>query len=459
MELTTGQYIQLIAGLFLAIVAFVWAYSGSERAVIIFLILLLPFQPITSQYGTVNTGLALLVFVAFLLKKRIRRFPLMFFLFAVMLAYLISFTQTPRATYPDHVYYLVAMCANFALFYLVFNYVSRSGDVRGFFSILLWMNILVDLYCFAQLFIGFGSGAEEFGIGDLSLQANRWDARLVGPFSAVGITAEYLVIQILLLMYMYLHEVRNGKKFLVAGVAIANMAFLVATGNRGGFLVLIGGVLLYLVWFRKELGFGRLLAITTFGGLMLAVVSVVIVMYTDFNVLYSRLLNTEVNEGLPDSRSTVWPLAWEHIKEAPVIGHGPRLRLIGEETRRIPGHYIMSYPHNAYLFLLYTLGAVGLLAWVVFFFALFLRFLRARNNQHPDPFVAHLPKLSILILIVFMIDQLKIEMFRFELTDYQQIFFVLIGGLLAASWLAEHPTYPNLPRHGLQASRAEKPHE
>jgi len=438
MDLTTGQYTQLIVGLFLAIVGFVLAYTGSERAVVIVLILLLPFQPITSKYGSVNTGLALLVFTAFLLKGRIRRFPLVFFLWAVMLAYLVSLTQAPRTTYPDHMYYLVAMCANFALFYIVFNYVSRSGDVRGFFNMFLWMNILVDLYCFAQLIIGFGPGAELVGMGDLALQENRWDARLAGPFKAVGITAEYLVIQVLLLLHMYLHETGRGKKLLLAGVAIANLAFLVATGNRGGFLILIGGGLLYLIWFRKELGTGRLFASIAFGGVMLALVSVVIVTYTDFNILYSRLLSTELKEGVPDSRSVVWPLAWEHIQEAPLIGHGPRLRLIEEETRQIPGGFIMVYPHNAYLFLLYTVGIVGLLAWFAFFYALFRRFQLARNNPHPDPFVARLPTLSILILVVFLIDQIKIEMFRFELSDYQQILFVLFGGLLAAASIATH---------------------
>ena len=441
-DLTSAQYIQLIVGLVFVILAFVGAYIGSERAVVTALILLLPFQPITSKYGSVNTGFALLVFAAFLLKGRLRQFPLLFLVFIVMLAYLMSFSQVSRATYPDHLYYLVAMCANFALFYIVFNYVSRSRDIRGFFNMFLWMNILVDLYCFTQLIIGFGPGAETLGLGDLSLQQNRWDARLAGPFGAVGITAEYLVIQILLLLHMYMHETGRGKKLLVAGVAIANLAFLVATGNRGGFLILIVGVLLYLVWFRRELGFRRLLASAAFGGVMLAVVSAVIITYTDFNVLYSRLLNTEVKGGLPDSRSTVWPLAWEHIQEAPLIGHGPRLRLIEEETRRIPGYFAMPYPHNAYLFLLYTLGLVGLLAWFAFFYALFRRLNRARNNSHPDPFIAHLPKLSILIFVVFLIDQIKIEIFRFELSDYQQIIFVLFGGLLAAAWVAMHPTQP-----------------
>jgi O-antigen ligase/energy-converting hydrogenase Eha subunit E len=438
MELTSAQYLQLIAGLVFVIIAFVAAYIGPERVVVTVLMLLLPFQPITSVFGTVNTGLALIVFTAFLLGGRIRRFPLLFVVGAIMLAYMVSFTQVPRATYPDHIYYLVAICANFALFYIVYNHVCRSGDIRGFFNMLLWMNILVGIYCLAQLVIGMDARV-HLGVGDLALRENRWDTRLSGPFGAVGITAEYLVIQILLLLHMYMHETGRAKKYLVAGVMLANLAFLVATGNRGGFLVLVGGGLLYLVWFRRELGSGRLLASAAFGGIMLAIVSVVIVTYTDFNVLYDRLLSTEVKEGVPDSRVKIWPLTWERVLEAPVSGHGPRFRLIGDELGLVPWYKIIPYPHSLYLFILSTIGVVGLLAWAAFFFALFRRFVRAKLNPHTDPFIARVPKLSILILVVLLIDQIKVSMFRFNLSDYQQIVFVLIGGLLAAAWIAMHP--------------------
>jgi len=438
MDLTSGQYIQLIAALVLVIIAFVGAYAGPERPIVTILILLLPFQPVTSKFGSVNTGLALLVFAAFLLKGRLRRFPLLFLVGAVMLAYMLSFTQVARETYPDHVYYLVAICANFALFYIVYNHVSHTGDIHRFFNTLLWMNILVDIYCFAQLLIGVDTGV-HLGAGDLALRENRWDDRLAGPFAAVGVTAEYLVIQILLEFHMYQHEAGRNRRLLLAGVVMANLAFLVATGNRGGFIVLIGGSVLYLVWYRRELGFNRVLASAALGVFALAVVSVVIVTFTDFNVLYDRLLGTEVKEGVPDSRLLIWPEAWERIKEKPVLGHGPRFRLISEESGLVPWYQIVPYPHNLYLFLLTTIGVVGMAAWFVFFYALFRRFRRARNNPHPDPFIAGLPKLSILILVVLLVDQIKVSMFRFNLSDYQQIVFVLIGGLLATAWIAMHP--------------------
>ena len=442
MDLTSAQYIQLIVALALVIIAFVGAYMGPERAVITVLILLLPFQPIASRFGTVNTGLALLVFAAFFLNGRVRRFPMLLLAGAVMLAYVVSFTQVHRATYSDHLYYLVAMGANFSLFYLVYNHVRRTGDVRGFFNILLWLNILFDIYCLAQLLVGVNPEA-IIGKGDLSLQVNRADARLAGPFAAVGMTAEYLVIQVLLLLHMYMHEPRKAKKYLLVGVMMANLAFLVATGNRGGFLVLIGGGILYLIWFRREFGLGPLLVRATAGAIMLAVMSVVVVSFTEFGVLFDRLQGTQVKERVPDTRAVIWPLAWDRRLDAPVIGHGPRIRLIDEELRRIPGHEFMPYPHSGYLFVLYTIGFVGLMAWFVFFFALFRQYRRARYNLHPDPFIARLPKVAILILVVFFVDQIKVAMFRFNLSDYQQIMFVLFGGLLGAAWVAMHPPPSN----------------
>jgi energy-converting hydrogenase Eha subunit E len=71
MELTSAQYLQLIAGLVFVIIAFVAAYIGPERVVVTVLMLLLPFQPITSVFGTVNTGLALIVFTAWRANKAI----------------------------------------------------------------------------------------------------------------------------------------------------------------------------------------------------------------------------------------------------------------------------------------------------------------------------------------------------------------------------------------------------
>ncbi len=436
MDLTTAHYIQLTLAIGFVVIGFVLAYAAPERPIVQLLVLLIPFQLVMSKYGSINTGLALIVFVAFLLNGRISKVPMLPWVSLLLFAYLVSLTSAPRATYPDHVFYLIAVFANIAIFYILFNSVHRSGNVRVFFNMLLWLNIVVDLYCYVQMLVGFESLA-FFGVSELSLQQNRWDARLSGPFSAVGITAEYLVLQTYILLYMMFHEVKRNKQIIILAVIVANFAFLIATGNRGGLLVLIIGAVLFYLFFRSDFGAAKIFRRGVVGAVLFATVAVVIVSFTQFNVLFERLAGSEVKEGLPDTRAVIWPLAWERIQEKPFLGHGPRIRLIEEEQRIIPGYSFMPYPHSTYLFIWYTLGVLGLVLFGVVFMVLFLRYVRGRHNRCEDAFLRGVPKLAVLLLILIAIDQLKVSMLRFNLADYQQYIAALLGGLLAATMLAE----------------------
>ena len=437
MDFSNSQYIQLILAIMMVLMAFVAAYIAPEKPVVSFLVLLIPFQLVTSRFGTINTGLTLLVFVAFFLNKRIRHWPLFGFAALLLLVYLVSFTQVHRSTYLDHILYMVAMTANFAIFYIVYNYVSRTVNPKDFFNLLITLNVIVAIYCYIQLLVGL-DGSAIMGGGELSLQQNRADARLAGPFTAVGITAEYLVIQIFILLYMILNDCTRRQKLFWSGLIAANFAFLIATGNRGGILILLIGTILFFYLFRREFGGSRLLIRGIIGGGLFAVMALVIISFTQFNVLFERLTDTEVREGLPDTRAVIWPLAWERISEKPVLGYGPRIRLIEEFDRRIPGHEFMPYPHSTYLFILYTLGAVGLTAHIIFMAALLLRVRRGMSNKHPDDFLRGVPKLSMLILTLVIIDQAKVSMFRFNLSDYQQYTFALFAGLLALTNMTQN---------------------
>jgi len=54
--------------------------------------------------------------------------------------------------------------------------------------------------------------------------------------------------------------------------------------------------------------------------------------------------------------------------------------------------------------------------------------LKALNN-----FLNNLPRLGIILLTVFLIDQIKLEFLRFRLTDFQHFIFMLFGAFLAFS--------------------------
>jgi len=433
MDISTGQYVQLVIALFSGVVLFAVAYIAPVKYIVAFLILTIPFQLISSRYGTVNMVLIYLAGVALMLRGKIRLFPLLWAVVGILLAYLLSLSFTLRATYFDHILYLVSVGSNFLIFYIAYNYFRESRDLRSSLNIFVWVAGLVGAYCMLSLLVGFERFA-FMNIQELSLGWNLEEKqRLVGPFNAPGTNAEFLALQILLLGYILLYEKKRLKKIFLLGLMAASFAFLVATGSRGGFIGLIGGAVLFLFLFKKELG-----AKGIFGGglimVSLGVVALAVVQLTEFNVLFKRLGEPEFEGVVPDTRTLPFESALKRIPESPILGHGPRIMLINEAERRIPGYEPFGgYPHSLYLFLLYTVGITGLLAYLVFFAGLLFRWQSARSADTPDKMLKGLPELAIILMLMFLASQSRIEFLRFILNDYQNYMFALWGMLLAYS--------------------------
>lgn len=167
------------------------------------------------------------------------------------------------------------------------------------------------------------------------------------------------------------------------------------------------------------------------GVVALSVMSFIILKYTDFNRLYERLEQTEFEGGMPDTRSGGWSSAWEAIKERPLIGHGPRLRLYMDDIKKIPGHTYIPYPHNLYLYLLCTVGIAGLAAFITFIARIIIRLGFAIRRKTQDAYLNGLVKLGLLITVVFLVDQIKMEFLRFSLLDYQHFIFMLMAIIVA----------------------------
>ena len=209
-----------------------------------------------------------------------------------------------------------------------------------------------------------------------------------------------------------------------------NCAFLITTGNRGGIVTLVFGLIIFMYLFRKELG-NQAIVRYVFGGVLLfSVMAVVVVQYTEFNVLFDRIENTEMDGVVPDSRSG-WEFMLPKVLEEPILGHGPRLRLHADTYDNHRNIYPMPYPHSAYMYLMYSIGGVGLFAYFLFFLSVWMHFIRASKTATDDKFLGGLPKLSIIILLMIAISQIRMEMFRFITNDDQQFVLMLLAALLA----------------------------
>jgi len=139
-DFSTSHYIQLMVALFLGTGLFLVAYLAPEKAMIGLLLLLIPFQPLTSRYGSINDVFTYMLFAVYLMRGRITVFPLAGSVGLIAVAYALSFTQAPRFTYFENIIYLSAIGANFFVFYLVYNFLMREGDWRFIWKILIALN-------------------------------------------------------------------------------------------------------------------------------------------------------------------------------------------------------------------------------------------------------------------------------------------------------------------------------
>lgn len=435
MDLSSSHATQLILALVMGISLFVIVYGASEKKIILFLVLLIPFQIINSRYGSINMVLTYLIGASMLLKGSLRYLPIFPVFLFIVFAYLISISQALRPTYFDHILYVLSIGSNFVLFYIIYNYFKRTEDYRFGLKIFIYMNILVAVVGMAQMVIGADRLAGlGIGVSPAELTESRLEGRLIGVFGAPGINAEYYVLQILFIMYLLMHKLTPLERKSLSLLAFINFALMIGTGSRGSFLTLIAGSVLFLILFRKELGVGKAIKLALLGGVGSILIAMIVVNFTSYNKLFERLGETEFDNGVPDTRKYAFDMTIERLDEAIFVGHGPRLRLIDQEKRRISGYRpLPGYPHNLVLFLIYTIGVLGLTAYILMFVSLYIKYMRGMKRQHSDPLLNGLPKLAVLLLTVFLIDQLKIEFLRFRVGDMQNYLFAFWAFMLAVS--------------------------
>lgn len=434
MDFTASFAIQLGTALSMGVLLFAMAYLMPEKKVLAFLVILIPWQIINSRYGSMNMVLTYLIAGALLLRGRVRLLPLLGYIFAILLVYLISMSQALKATYKDHALYIITVGSGFVLFLVIYNYLRRTEDNKLAIKLLIWTNVLVTGYSLLLLAVG-SERVALFGISEFELAQNREDGRLMGTFTAAGVNAEFYTLQILILGFLSIFEQNKRLRYFYLGLACINFGLIVASGSRGSFLSTMGGIVLFLFMFRKEMGKAAISKLVGLGSIGFVAMTLIIINFTSYNVLFERLAQTEFDDsGVPDTRQQIVSATLERIPEEWLIGHGPQIRLMDEQERRIQGYKPLGgHPHNLYLFLLYTVGIVGLLAYGAFFCALFMRFWKASRIKDPPTLESRLPKLAVLLMIVFLIDQIKIEFLRFNLGDYQHYLFFLWAFLLAVS--------------------------
>ena len=434
MSLTTNQIFQLLGASVAAIFFFALVYKLSERKILMLLILLIPIQIIDSRYGTLNTFLTYLVAFAFILQGRIRTAPMLWCFFLLLFSFGISLALSHPAARIWHVIYIIGFLTNIILFYLIYNYVSRTEDWRSIINALLITNGIVVVACVIEIAVG-DNQFRLFGVSDWRIGSSRADqGRLVGSFGSTHTTADYMVTQCMLIGYWLVKGMSKHTRWLLLLLGM-NFFCLVATGDRGGFVEIVVGSILFLYLFRRDIGGLRVAKYYIVGVLAFSAASFAVVQYTDFDRLFERLEETEL-EGEARPRQLGFSRGVQWFQDNPIVGRGPKLD-VSTRNRRIEGiPYLGAHPHNLVLTILVTTGIVGFIAWAILATAMLTTWIKAARLHDPDDdALSSLPQLAILIVVLFMMGEMRIEFLRDEYWDYQNYMFVLFGLFVASAHL------------------------
>jgi O-antigen ligase len=434
MYLDPSQTFQLSLGLIGAILILVAAYGSPMKVSVGILLFMIPFQPIETRFGSANILMTYVLFGALLLRGRLQYMPMLGPMLLVLFAYLLSISQLPREMYFDHGLHLFFIFSGLLVFVLMYNMAREIENPRYIVNLLIAANVASVIYCLIQFSVGPGERMVFFGNDNLWMHRNRGggDPRLVGPFGTPGITAAYFMTMSVLLVYEILHS-RYYRRFALWVLLAVNVAMMMATANRGSFLVLLASLLGFLYLFRRQLGVMRAFRILVASSVIVVAGGTLVSTYTEFGSMSSRIEQVgDFERGLPDTRQRVWPEAWALIPEKLWIGHGPLLiseRGLQQRGRPVhPEQLTISYPHNLYLHLLVTLGLVGAASMLYLLFSITWRIYRgARLGAHGSEYERGLVVLGVLLAIGFFLDQMKIEFVRHTTIDYVHFVFAMFG--------------------------------
>ena len=198
------------------------------------------------------------------------------------------------------------------------------------------------------------------GVSNLGLISYR-DERLEGP---LGQANEYAVFLSFFIPFLLLSAL-NGSGKLVSLVyllgALVSFALLIQTGSRGGFVSLIGGIVLAGIWLwgaydvRRAFLWGMTAALAAVG-----IVTAVVLTNEGVRELLVTRLELSFSGGVDEAsagRTWIWMQGLEYQLARPwslLTGFG-----LGQFTAQIG-----IPPHSAYMNYLFSLGLIGLGAYV-----------------------------------------------------------------------------------------------
>ena len=425
----TKRVIETIGGLIL--VYLIWNFSTLSS---LWLILIIYPFPFAISVGHSTFVFVVIVFIIHLIRVSAhkstfhfdKRFSIPIAL--MLLSYGLSFLnieRSPTILRTGMVYTLNSFVA-ILFFYMIINFVSDEEKLLTTVRIsMITCALVITFNLFEILFPGRAIIPGWLFTEQRDLQLVMKDVRMKGAFHDYELNAEFFAMNAPIIILMSLRARRLLTRSLFTILLIADIVMLFTTITRGAFISLIIGLAYMAYVSRRDLNFARFVMIAGAFVALVFIIDTFIAQYTVSGSLFGRMAKTTLEKGfIPDTRTTAWEGALRRGLEHPFIGHGPGWDFTkGLETA--------FWPHNVYLFYFNITGLFGLFTFIF----LLVRLLQAsslglRCSLVRDSFPEALMKVLHVSLVIFIVDQIKVDYLR----NIVYIYFVwFMFGMIAAT--------------------------
>jgi O-antigen ligase/tetratricopeptide (TPR) repeat protein len=311
---------------------------------------------------------------------------------------------------------ILHLCLYFMIIKSVFK--TRT-DWMIFFNVIVLVSILVSFHVLLQ----------KFGY----IRSVDADFRPRGTIGNAAFLAAYLLLTMLINMILVINVKSLWLKAVYLSAAGLNLLIVYFTATRGAILALIAGIISFSIFYvfgKAETEKDRLLrkiSAAVLAGIALLSILFFVFRESDFikqNPTFSRISTISTADTTTQMRLLTWGMAWEGIKERPILGWGQENfghvytkyfnpKLYGLETW-------IDRVHNVVLDWLANAGFIGLLFYLGIFGMVFYSLWSAFANKT-------IPKTLAVTIISGLVVYFFQNLFVFDTINTYLIFFALLA--------------------------------
>lgn len=287
-----------------------------------------------------------------------------------LIAYILSFTHVRGGhEFAMSLKMLWRQLAALAFYYLIVTFVDdeeKLARITKVFAIaagLLAFTGVVELFAPGSALVPGWIKTGGRHVTELGARAGG-GMRIGGAVSSHSLIGDFVSMSLFFVVLHFLRARNPIENLFWVIVFLVSFPVVLATANRGAFAALVVGIG-YSFWiFRRSLGVARIMVLIGAIVALFAAGEVVLTQYTNAASITQRMMETTFEGGIPNNRAGAWLPALQRSMEHIFVGHGPWYEPgIGLEKK--------AWPHNAYIFNLYTLGVLGLSAMLLIRYRVF----------------------------------------------------------------------------------------